>query len=212
MNKGALFCVLTILLGTFLTTSLSAETTPFSVSTVLVTESSAEVSKTTIVDTETVEQIEEQTTKKDGYPVNGTIVGCSSLRLRSWPWGMVGGSYPSGTKLTVTGESGEFYTVIINGVEGYMHRNYINTPKSPATGVAPYYPGNTASGGYLPQKEGIAYSDFAAGETTVVSSSDSSFPASSPNHLIPMPVFQALQALWETRRLQNLSLLTVVLP
>lgn len=180
MNKGALFCVLTILLGTFLTTSLSAETTPFSVSTVLVTESSAEVSKTTIVDTETVEQIEEQTTKKDGYPVNGTIVGCSSLRLRSWPWGMVGGSYPSGTKVTVTGESGEFYTVIVNGVKGYMHRNYINTPKSPATGVAPYYPGNTASGGYLPQKEGIAYSDFAAGETTVVSSSDSSFPASSP--------------------------------
>lgn len=179
MNKGALFCVLTILLGTFLTTSLSAETTPFSVSTVLVTESSADVSKTTIVDAETVEQIEEQTTKKDGYPVNGTIVGCSSLRLRSWPWGMVGGSYPSGTKLTVTGESGEFYTVIVNGVEGYMHRNYINTPKSPATGVAPYYPGNTASGGYLPQKEGIAYSDFAAGETTVVSSSDSSFPSSS---------------------------------
>ncbi|MGI6444483.1 MAG: transglycosylase SLT domain-containing protein [Candidatus Ozemobacteraceae bacterium] len=182
MNKGALFCVLIILLGTFLTTSLSAKTTPFSVDTVLVSESSAEVSKTT-VDAETVElieeQIEEEKIKKDGYPVSGTIVGCSSLRLRSWPWGMVGGSYPSGTKVTVTGESGEFYTVIVNGVKGYMHRNYINTPKSPATGVAPYYPGNTASGGYLPQKEGIAYSDFAAGETSVVPSSDSSSPSSS---------------------------------
>ncbi|MDD3001013.1 MAG: transglycosylase SLT domain-containing protein [Candidatus Riflebacteria bacterium] len=173
MNKGAFFCVLTILLA-FLTMSLGAETTPFSVSTVIVTESSAEVSKTTSVGTEAVEETNKEKNNKDGYPLSGTIVGCSSLRLRSWPWGIVGGSYPAGTKVTVTGESGEFYTVIVNGVTGYMHRNYINTPKSPATGMAPYYPGNTASGGYLPQKEGIAYSNFAAAETTVVSSFEKS--------------------------------------
>lgn len=178
MNKGAFFCVLTILV-TFLTMSLSAETTPFAVSTVLVTDSDAEVSKTTFVGAETVEETNNENISKDGYPVNGTIVGCSSLRLRSWPWGIVGGSYPSGTKVSVTGESGEFYTVIVNGVTGYMHRNYINTPKSPATGMAPYYPGNTASGGYLPQKEGIAYSDFAAAETTVVSSFEKSSSSSS---------------------------------
>jgi len=104
-----------------------------------------------------------KTKAEDGdFPVSGTIEAGSSLRLRSWPWGMVLGLFQPGTKLTVTGASGEFYQVEVNGQKGYMHKNYISIPGKPASQAEPYYPGNTRSGGYLSINEGKSASDQGA--------------------------------------------------
>ena len=142
---------------------------PFNVDTITIASDSNDNAVTTATEEtlkkETKSEVKEEV-KKDGYPIQGTIVGCSALRIREWPWGPVHGSYPSGTSVTITGESGEFFIVEVNGKTGYMHKNYINSANNPATGVAPYYPGNTASGGYLSKEEGIKQSNFAAGETS----------------------------------------------
>ncbi|MBQ2593378.1 MAG: glucosaminidase domain-containing protein [Candidatus Riflebacteria bacterium] len=111
--------------------------------------------------------------KKDSkFPVDGTVQG-NSLRLREWPWGPVIGKYNTGDQITVTGESGEFYEVTINGVKGYMHKNYVTIPDSEASRVAPYYPGDTLSGGYLSKEDGIKQSEKAFADGTYNSSSNS---------------------------------------
>ena len=111
--------------------------------------------------------------KKDNkFPVDGTVQG-NSLRLREWPWGPVIGKYNTGDKITVTGESGEFYEITVNGVKGYMHKNYVTIPDAEASRVAPYYPGDTVSGGYLSKEEGIKQSEKAFADGTYNSSSNS---------------------------------------
>ena len=119
------------------------------------------------------EKKDEEKKNEEGFPVEGTVQG-NSLRLRQWPWGPVMGKYNTGDAVTVTGVSGEFYAVTINGVSGYMHKNYISIPNSEASRVAPYYPGDTASGGYLSKEEGTEQSKNAASGKTSSGSSSAS--------------------------------------
>lgn len=92
------------------------------------------------------------------FPVTGTIEANSRLRLRSWPWGVVLGLFEPGSSMQVTGISGEFYQVVIDGKKGYMHKNYISIPGAPASGEEPYYPGDTRNGGSLSISEGTSSS------------------------------------------------------
>jgi len=108
-----------------------------------------------------------------GFPITGTVSDCGKLRLRLWPWGIVQSTFISGTSINVLGVSGEFYYVEVNGQKGYMHKNYVSIPNAPATGAAPYYPGNTRSGGYLPLAEGINNSKSGAVSATSTSESSS---------------------------------------
>lgn len=93
------------------------------------------------------------------FPVTGTIEANTRLRLRSWPWGVVLGLFEPGKTMQVTGVSGEFYQVVIDGQKGYMHKNYISIPGAPASGVEPYYPGDTRSGGSMTIAEGTSSSN-----------------------------------------------------
>ena len=97
---------------------------------------------------------------KSEFPVTGTVQG-NSLRLRKWPWGPVCGSFNTGDKVRVTGVSGEFYAVEVKGKTGYLHRNYVSIPGAKASRKAPYYPGNTATGGYLDKDFGTTFSNSA---------------------------------------------------
>ena len=81
--------------------------------------------------------------------IEGTIKVNTSLRLREYPWGPVIGKYTNNTKCTIIGEEGEFYKVTINGVTGYLHKNYVSTDSKPASRVEPDYPGDCKSGGYI---------------------------------------------------------------
>lgn len=162
-----------IYLPFFLTAAIAAGTviyadneavSPFDADVISVTSTNSDKAVTT-AEKPAEEEKKDEEAKQDGFPIQGTVAGCSGLRLRSWPWGPVMGVFHSGTPLTINGVSGEFYLVEINGQTGYMHKNYINTANCPATGVAPYYPGNTASGGYLPKDEGIAQSNAAGGSS-----------------------------------------------
>ena len=81
--------------------------------------------------------------------IEGIIKVNTSLRLREYPWGPVIGKYTNNTKCTIIGEEGEFYKVTINGVTGYLHKNYVSTDSKPASRVEPNYPGDCKSGGYI---------------------------------------------------------------
>ena len=104
-----------------------------------------------------------------GYPIDGVLsgLGASFLRLRSWPWGNVIGQYYQGTKVSILGESGEFYLVEVNGQQGYMHKNYVSTTSKSATGVEPYYPADTKNGGFVSLKDGVDYSSGKKKDTVV---------------------------------------------
>lgn len=108
-------------------------------------------------ETTTAEEVKEEEEKKDeengNYPVQGVVQG-DALRLRQWPWGPVMGKFYTGDSVTVLGEDGEFYKVEINGMTGYMHKNYVSIPGAEASRAVPYYPGDTESGGYLSREEG----------------------------------------------------------
>ena len=108
-----------------------------------------------------------------GYPMDGVLsgLGASFLRLRSWPWGNVIGQYYQGTKVSILGETGEFYLVEVNGQQGYMHKNYVTTSKKAATGTEPYYPADTKNGGFVSLKDGVDYSSGKKKETTTTSTS-----------------------------------------
>ncbi|HOI91179.1 MAG TPA: glucosaminidase domain-containing protein [Candidatus Rifleibacterium sp.] len=115
----------------------------------------------------------------DKFPVAGTIEAGSRLRLRSWPWGVVLGLFEPGSSVTVTGVSGEFYQVEINGQKGYMHKNYISIPGAPASQAEPYYPGDTRNGGHLSMNEGKTASEEGAKNKSSSSSSSSNSSSSS---------------------------------
>ena len=142
------------------------------------------------------EEKKDEESKDTKFPVEGTVQG-NALRLREWPWGPVIGKYYTGDQLTVTGESGEFYEVTINGVKGYMHKNYVSIPDASASRIAPYYPGDPASGGYLSKEEGIKQSENAAssGSTNVSyksGSTDTGDLANYPGGKLPPAEFIAL--------------------
>lgn len=109
------------------------------------------------------------------YPVEGYVdVGDSTLRLREWVWGRVIANYTTGARVTVIGEEGDFYKVQINGVKGYMHKNYVSTPNRRAPCVEPYYPGNTKSGGYIPRGSSGS-SSYASGSSAAESGALASY-------------------------------------
>ena len=106
----------------------------------------------------------EKSDTESEFPITGTIAA-NNLRVRQWPWGPVMGKYNEGTKVTVLGVSGEFYEVMVNGIKGYMHRNYISIPGTEASLETPDYPENTKKGGYLSKEQGVKRSDgIASGE------------------------------------------------
>jgi flagellum-specific peptidoglycan hydrolase FlgJ len=98
---------------------------------------------------ETITEIQEKE-----FPVTGTVEAPKNLRMRSWPWGKVVGSFKNKTNLKVTGVSGDFYEVEVNGQKGYMHKNFVSIPGAPASCKNPNYPSRkTKLGGYLPKTE-----------------------------------------------------------
>ena len=109
--------------------------------------------KTNRLETETLSSnqslSEKQQSNKQETTIEGTIKVNTSLRLREYPWGPVIGKYTNNTKCTIIGEEGEFYKVTINGVTGYLHKNYVSTDSKPASRVEPDYPGDCKSGGYI---------------------------------------------------------------
>ncbi len=123
----------------------------------------------------------EEATTDSGFPVMGMVDAGTRLRLRSWPWGVVLGLYDPGTSVKVTGASGEFYSVEIDGRKGYMHKNYISIPNRPASKVEPFYPGNTRSGGYLPMSQGITASNSSARNANSSNTSSGSSSSLSPS-------------------------------
>ena len=144
MNKHFKLCLLFIFMCSII--ALTAAETPFS-------ENDVKIDKPGQSGQESSSAINKDDGKKaenSKFPVKGTTE-VSSLRLRSWPWGKVIGMFPAGTSIEVIGEEGEFYKVRVDGQEGYMHKNYVSIPGAPASGVEPYYPGDTRSGGYLPK-------------------------------------------------------------
>ncbi len=132
--------------------------TPFDVDTSDTESKSTETKLKDTQDSKTIEEEAKKEKEKGEFPMEGTVA-TNNLRIRSWPWGPVLTTYNSGTKLTITGESGEFYEVEVNGQKGFMHKNYISTAKKAASMIQPHYPGNTYGGGFLPKSEGIAESE-----------------------------------------------------
>lgn len=67
----------------------------------------------------------------------GTVNG-SSVRLRSGPGTSYStlGYYDSGTKVEITGKTGNWYAVTINGTKGYMYSDYVKLKTSDNTGSA----------------------------------------------------------------------------
>jgi flagellum-specific peptidoglycan hydrolase FlgJ len=156
------FFVFILILGTGL--SLYGADSPFAGDSVnLENEANPTSPASTLKNVETGEAIK--------FPVVGLIEAGSDLRLRGWPWGAVLGLYGSGTSVEVTGISGEFYQVVVDGKKGYMHKNYIAIPGVPASGEEPYYPGDTRSGGHLSVTDGTAVSN---GEKKVTAGSTNS--------------------------------------
>lgn len=72
-----------------------------------------------------------ETASQTGY-INGTTV-----RLRSGPGTSYSilGAYDTGTEMTITGESGNWYAVSYNGASGYVCKDYMTTTK-PSSGSA----------------------------------------------------------------------------
>lgn len=72
----------------------------------------------------------DSTTSTDG------VVTGSDVRLRLGPgtgYSIVG-TYPKGTKLKISGSSGNWYEVSINGTYGYMSKDYVQASSSSSTG------------------------------------------------------------------------------
>ena len=138
---------------------------PFDDSTITIKKSNSNNS----LETSDIKVVEEKDVKKDTkeenksekdntqFPVKGKLCH-DGIRLREWAWGPIIKKFDS-TELTVLGISGDFYEVEIDGVKGFMHKNFISIPDCPASGKQPYYPGDTWEGGYLSREEGIKYTE-----------------------------------------------------
>ena len=182
MKKYAFFLVVAML-ATGLTAIYAEKdqtSSPFGESEAVIEHSAADEDIDTAkveTSTEDEKKDEEEKDKENGdFPVEGTITH-NNLRMRQWPWGPVMGKYNKDQKVTVTGVDGEFYEVTIDGIKGYLHKNYVSIPGAEASGKAPYYPGNTKSGGYLSKEEGIqASKDGAEGKVPQESEDLANYP------------------------------------
>ena len=65
---------------------------------------------------------------QSGTQTTGVITG-SYVNLRSGPSTSYAslGTYNNGTKMTITGQSGDWYAVTYNGVKGYVYKQYLST-------------------------------------------------------------------------------------
>lgn len=75
--------------------------------------------------------------------MTGTVVVNSSLNIRNGPWGRITGSLRDGDKVTIVGTSGDWYKIKVGSGYGYVHANYVSTPKKSA-GKTPVDGGSTA--------------------------------------------------------------------
>ena len=75
---------------------------------------------------------------------NGSVKG-SDVRMRSGPstTSSILGVYNTGTKMTITGESGNWYKVSYSGRDGYVSKDYMTTTKPDNGG------GSTSQTGYI---------------------------------------------------------------
>ena len=140
--------------------------------------------KTNHLETESVssshslsEKQKENETNNQETLIEGTIQVNTSLRLREYPWGPVIGKYTNNTKCTILGEEGDFYKVSINGVTGYLHKNYVSTDAKPANRIEPDYPGDCKNGGYIAKSS--ENSQSYANSTNGISKTDYSLTRSS---------------------------------
>ena len=140
--------------------------------------------KTSQLETESIssnqslsEKQQDNTANNQDICIEGTIKVNTSLRLREYPWGPVIAKYTNNTKCTIIGEEGEFYKVKINGVTGYLHKNYVATESKPASCLEPDYPGDCKNGGYI-AKTSVTNTN----SSSVISSSNISTKSSSNNY------------------------------
>ncbi len=89
----------------------------------------------------TLQQEEKKEAKKDKneYPCEGTINCQYGQHCRIGPWGDIIAIIPPGTKVTITGKEGDWYTIEYNGRKCYLHYSLVDTPTTPAyDGYHPY--------------------------------------------------------------------------
>lgn len=107
------------------------------------------------------------TATSDGFPMDGTVKVKSSLNVREGPWGKIIGSLKGDATVKITGVQGDWYKIDYNGKTAYVHKNYITTAKSAATGVAPTPPGGSS---------GSSGSSSSGGSTTGSSGTQTAAP------------------------------------
>ncbi|MBP5470094.1 MAG: hypothetical protein J6Z11_12715 [Candidatus Riflebacteria bacterium] len=80
----------------------------------------------------TVTDFENTSINSDEYPIEGTINCQYGQYCRLGPWGDIVTILPPGTKVTVTGKEGDWYTTQYNGKKCYLHYSLVDTPTTPA--------------------------------------------------------------------------------
>ncbi len=90
------------------------------------------------------------TATQTGY-IHGT-----SVRLRSGPStsSQILGTYNTGTEMTITGTSGNWYAVTYNGAQGYVSKDYMTTTKPADTTAASGGTAGTIRGNYVRLRSG----------------------------------------------------------
>lgn len=82
---------------------------------------------------------EDEKQTEDGFPCEGTINCRYGQHCRLGPWGDIIAIIPPGTKVTITGKEGVWYTIEYNGQKCYLHCSLVDTPTTPAyDGYHPY--------------------------------------------------------------------------
>lgn len=61
----------------------------------------------------------------EGKEEAGTVEVSTTLNIRSSPWGDIIGSFSSGDKLTIVGQTGDWYKIKHNGKTAYVHSAYV---------------------------------------------------------------------------------------
>ena len=61
----------------------------------------------------------------EGQQETGTVDVSTTLNIRSSPWGDIIGSFSSGDKLTIIGQTGDWYKILHNGKTAYVHSAYV---------------------------------------------------------------------------------------
>ncbi len=84
-----------------------------------------------------------QTSSSSSETMTGTVAVNPSLNIRNGPWGRIIGSLHDGDKVAIVGTSGDWYKIKVGSGYGYVHANYVSTPKK-AAGNTPVDGGSSA--------------------------------------------------------------------